>query len=122
MEVTTLAQGRLCVAKLEREVTGLEVIGVCKTAELLSHDPYCHFLAVDLSEVDYIDSSGLGGLIFSQRVLEKVRRRLVLVGSASHVKKLFRDCCCDRVFTMVETVEQVLEPRQEPTVSQSNPS
>ncbi len=61
-------------------------------------------LVVDMSQVRYVDSSGLGVLISVYVTFERNRRRLLLVGLNDHVWDLFRTCKLEELFTRYPTV------------------
>jgi anti-sigma B factor antagonist len=61
-------------------------------------------LVVDMSEIRYVDSSGLGVLIGSYVSLERNSRRLLLAGLNDQIWDLFRTCKIDDVFTRYRTV------------------
>ncbi len=61
-------------------------------------------LVVDMSQIRYVDSSGLGVLIGSYVSFEKNCRRLLLAGLNDQIWDLFRTCKIDDVFTRYPTV------------------
>ena len=61
-------------------------------------------LVVDMTNVNYVDSSGLGVLIGAYVSFERSYRRLLLAGLNDHVWDLFRTCKIDDVFTRYRTV------------------
>ncbi len=67
---------------------------------------YC---AIDISDVRYINSSGIGVLI---TVLTKLRNKegeLVLINPSDHVKKLLIITKLNAIFTVVENIEEALK-------------
>ena len=61
-------------------------------------------LVVDMSQVRYVDSSGLGVLIGAYVSFERNCRRLLLAGLNDRVWELFRTCKIEDVFTRYPTV------------------
>jgi anti-sigma B factor antagonist len=61
-------------------------------------------LVVDMSQIRYLDSSGLGVLIGSYVSFERNSRRLLLAGLNDQIWDLFRTCKIDDVFTRYPTV------------------
>jgi anti-sigma B factor antagonist len=61
-------------------------------------------LVVDMSQVRYVDSSGLGVLIGAYVSFEKNCRRLLLAGLNDRIWDLFRTCKIEGVFTRYPTV------------------
>lgn len=69
-------------------------------------------LIVDLQEVTFMDSSGLGALV---GVLKKIGHRgeLAVSGLTSDVSQMFKICRMDRVFTTYATVDGALQTMAE---------
>ena len=61
-------------------------------------------LVVDMSQIRYVDSSGLGVLIGAYVSVEQNCRRLLLAGLNDQIWDLFRTCKIDDVFTRYPTV------------------
>jgi len=61
-------------------------------------------LVVDMTNVRYVDSSGLGVLIGAYVSFERNYRHLLLAGLNDRVWDLFRTCKIDDVFTRYRTV------------------
>ncbi len=65
-------------------------------------------VVLDLSAVDFVDSSGLGAIVGSMKQLGR-SRRLDLVGLTPAVEKVFRMTRMDSVFRIFETVDAAVE-------------
>lgn len=65
---------------------------------------------LDLSQVEFLDSSGLGAVVGSMKQLGR-NRRLDLAGLTSSVEKVFRITRMDRVFHIYESLEAALQDR-----------
>ena len=63
-------------------------------------------LVVDMTNVKYVDSSGLGVLIGAYVSFERNYRRLLLAGLNDRVWDLFRTCKIDDVFTRYRSVAE----------------
>jgi anti-sigma B factor antagonist len=63
-------------------------------------------LVVDLSKVDFIESTGLGALIGGRRRAHTLKGSLTLVCTEEQMLKIFRITGLDKVFTINDTVEQ----------------
>jgi anti-sigma B factor antagonist len=61
-------------------------------------------LVVDMTQVRYVDSSGLGVLIAAYVTFERKCRRLLLVGLNDRIWDLFRTCQLESLFTRYQTV------------------
>jgi len=66
-------------------------------------------VVLDLSTVEFLDSSGLGAVVGAMKQLGAVRR-LDLAGLTPAVAKVFRLTRMDTVFAIFETVEAALAP------------
>lgn len=63
-------------------------------------------LLLDLSEVTYIDSSGLGEILKLYLELKNINRKLILVAPQPAIRKVLRSSKLDRVFPMAETMAE----------------
>lgn len=63
---------------------------------------------LDLSRVEFIDSSGLGAIVAAMKQLAG-RRKLELAGLTETVQKVFRLTRMDTIFAIHESVETALE-------------
>ena len=64
---------------------------------------------VDLTNVPYIDSAGLGGLLTAYISCQKAGRRVALTGVNDRVLKLFEITRVDSVFLMFPTLWEGIE-------------
>ena len=63
---------------------------------------------VDLSDVEFVDSQGLGALLRGTRRLGRGADQFRLVVPGRHVRRVFELTALDRVFVLDETREQAL--------------
>jgi len=66
-------------------------------------------IAVDLTSVDFIDSTGLGVLIGAVKRLRTRGGDLVLVRGDTRVSRVFEITGLDQVFTMVDTTDDLVD-------------
>jgi anti-sigma B factor antagonist len=66
-------------------------------------------VAVDLSAVEYIDSSGIAGLVEAYQMARKNGTRFVLAAISDPVRRVLQLARLDRVFTIADTAEAALE-------------
>lgn len=66
-------------------------------------------VAVDLSKVEYIDSSGIAGLVEAYQMARKNGTRFALAAISDPVRRVLQLARLDRVFTIADTVETALE-------------
>ena len=66
-------------------------------------------LFLDLTEVPYIDSAGLGSLVSAYISLNKVGRRVILTGVNARVLKLFEITKVEQLFLMFPDLKAAIE-------------
>jgi anti-anti-sigma factor len=64
-------------------------------------------IAIDCSELNAVDSHGLGMFVFSWKLMDSQKRRLLFVNPSEFVKNLFEGSNLDRVFTIIGSVEEL---------------
>jgi anti-sigma B factor antagonist len=65
-------------------------------------------LLVDLSQVPYMDSSGVGTMVFVKREVERQGDRLVLIGLQPRVRSVFEITNLEKFFNIVQSVEEAI--------------
>lgn len=68
-----------------------------------------HKIVIDLSELDFISSSGLRVLLTAGKQSKRVSGRIVLCGLKDHVKQVFDVAGFTMLFTICPTQEDALE-------------
>lgn len=63
-------------------------------------------IIVDLTNVSFIDSSGLGTLIAWFKMANQQQGNLVFCGMADHVRKVVGYAKLDKIFTIVDTMDE----------------
>jgi anti-sigma B factor antagonist len=63
-------------------------------------------MLINLSEVTYIDSSGIGSLVDIYRQLKKVNSKLILVAPSERVRSLLEITRLDQFFTVSATEDE----------------
>jgi anti-anti-sigma factor len=64
-------------------------------------------IAIDCSELSTVDSHGLGMFIFSWKLMDSQKRRLLFMNPSAFVKNLFESSNLDKVFTVIGSVEEL---------------
>jgi len=64
---------------------------------------------IDLSEVSYMDSSGVGTLVHLFRQVKANESKLVLVGPGRRVRSIFEITRLDEFFTICEDLQEALQ-------------
>jgi len=67
-----------------------------------------HRWIVDLNDVQYMGSAVLGLMVNMRQDIKSARGRLVLCGLSPRLVSIFRNCCLERLFTIVKTREEAL--------------
>ena len=83
-----------------------EVVATC--GEHMRFDHACNF-AMDLSQVEYLDSACIGCLVQLLREIEPMRGRIALVGCRPNVVYLFNSTRLDSVFGLFDEMDEALE-------------
>ncbi|MEP1201526.1 MULTISPECIES: STAS domain-containing protein [unclassified Tateyamaria] len=78
-----------------------------KDAMRASTDGGCETVVLDLSQVQFIDSSGLGAIVASMKHMG-ASRKLALAGLTPTVEKVFRLTRMDSVFCVFRTLNEAL--------------
>ena len=66
-------------------------------------------LVIDLSEVPYMDSSGVATLVEAMQIARRNKSRIILCSMQERVKSIFEIARLDVVFTIVENREIALQ-------------
>ncbi|UXX81198.1 STAS domain-containing protein [Reichenbachiella carrageenanivorans] len=66
-------------------------------------------LIVDLSDVKYIDSSGLSAILVGNRVFSEAEGSFILAGVSDHAMKLIKISQLDNVLNILPTVEEAVD-------------
>lgn len=110
MKIDTRTDGRFLVVKLLEERMGADRALAFKTAmnEYMEAGHRCFVL--DLSEITFIDSAGLGAML---ALLKRVGKggEILVVGASEAVAGMFKLTRMDRVFPMFGTVERAIAGR-----------
>lgn len=101
MEITTKEVGNVAIVKVSGRIENVNAVNLCKLLEGFN-DTNVSQVVLNISEVEFIDSSGLGGLIYSNQILKKKNKTLALAGMIDTIKDLFRDCSFAEKFEIVD--------------------
>lgn len=66
-------------------------------------------IIIDLSEVKYVDSSGLSALLVGNRIYKEDGGIFILASLNDHVKKLIRISQLNNVLNLLPTVEEAID-------------
>lgn len=108
LEVSIEMQAGACVLHVAGEVD-VYTAPRLKVALTDAADRGCAPLIVDMEQVGFIDSSGLGVLVGALRRVKEAGGDLRLVCTRDNVVKIFRITGLDKVFSLFSSVEQAQE-------------
>ena len=99
----------------------LSVVGVIKLGESARFfaDALKRVLAedggdvlIDLSKINYIDSTGIGELVGYLGRFQEFKRQLILVDPSDQIRKLLRVAHLDELFPICDTLEEALGQKE----------
>ena len=76
-------------------------------------DAGIHEVVVDLSSVDFVDSSGLGSLLLGHRIFNAEEGDLRIIGAHEKVSKMFEIAKLDRVFEFYDDLDSAVRSFRE---------
>lgn len=107
MEISVRNEGSLCIASVQETRIDAAVALAFKEAMRKSTDGGETDVVLDLQQVEFIDSSGLGAIVATMKFLAP-RRSLILAGLTTGVEKVFKLTRMDSVFSVFSTLDQAL--------------
>lgn len=109
MNITTVEIDDTLLAKLEE--TRLDAAIATRFKERMRDvgSRATHRVLLDLSDVQFMDSSGLGAVIAVRKSLPE-GRRIEIAGLTPNVARVFRLTKMDTVFTLYDNVDAALPP------------
>ena len=76
---------------------------------ILLHTDESRKLIIDLSDVEYCDSSGLSAILLAYRMLQAEDGHIRLASPQKNVKKLIQISQLDRILPIFETVDEAVK-------------
>lgn len=108
MMVNILERGAVVLIEVKEERLDAHNSGNLKTQMLSLFDDGKHELVIDLKEVRFVDSSGLGSLVSGFKNASARNGNLKLCGLQPQVKSMFELTRLHRVFEIFPTAEEAL--------------
>jgi anti-sigma B factor antagonist len=65
------------------------------------------YLVLDMSDVAYIDSAGLGSIVSLIKESKKAEKEIVLVSLKKQIKKIFEMTKLDKIIRIEDTIEEI---------------
>jgi anti-sigma B factor antagonist len=106
LKVRTRKRGDVLIIEPVGEISGNEVAKLQRKLEEIQKDPGPG-LAVDFGNTSFIDSHGLGMLIFLWRQLEQVQCRLSVICPAGFVHDILTNANLQKIVHIVESEDQL---------------
>lgn len=120
MNFTLENKDNIAIFHLKDKNVDSEVSASFKAKLLIIAQPDILALIIDLSEVDSIDSSGLGALLLAHRQLKEHSIPVILTGVGVFVMSLMRMTHLDSLFEFFDTVEDALDSFEEEEIEDEN--
>tara|TARA_R110000787_G_scaffold38151_2_gene96363 strand:+ start:686 stop:1024 length:339 start_codon:yes stop_codon:yes gene_type:complete len=112
MEVSVWNEGCLCIVSVQEARIDAAVALAFKEAMRKSTSGGQSDVVLDLRQVEFIDSSGLGAIVATMKFLAP-QRALILAGLTTGVEKVFKLTRMDSVFSVFSTLDQALAGRSD---------
>lgn len=103
----SVAEGVQVVTVMDRRIDAAVAVRFKDKMQEMTGDSH-HRVILDLGQVEFLDSSGLGAVVGAMKHLGR-QRRLDLANLTPTVEKVFRITRMDRVFRIFPSVDAALE-------------
>ncbi|NRA51522.1 MAG: STAS domain-containing protein [Phaeodactylibacter sp.] len=109
MEYKIKSEERYTVFTLQEENFNSLIAPEVKSELVMLADKDVKNLVMDLSEVKYVDSSGLSAILTADRLWKKIGSFVLAGAEQPAVKKLMEISRLDTILTMVPTVSEAID-------------
>ena len=109
MNFTFENQDNIVIFTIKNSNLDSEISPQLKAKILILCQPDVEAFIIDMSNVDYVDSSGLGALLLANRQLREYGQDLILTGVRETVMKMFNISQLTDLFTFYDTLEEALQ-------------
>lgn len=106
MKYSVDKQEKYILLKLDEEHLNAAVSPELKSTFVTLNAEGNKSFVLDLSQVKYVDSSGLSAILIANRLCNEQRGTLVLTRVTDHVMKLIKISQLEKVLNIVSTVEE----------------
>ena len=107
ISVEIVHSGRALVLKVLADSLETDNVAAFRSAIIPMLDKSAHFV-IDLSDVEFMDSTGLGSMLSCLRIVKSKGGSLRLCNLTPEVEQLFEMVMMDRVFEIFPTTEAAL--------------
>jgi anti-anti-sigma factor len=105
LEVVIKADGAEPIVKLSGKIIDVEVKGIQQQLDRLYKDKKLHRIVLDVTRADFIDSHGLGVIVYFHTLMQKEKRKFVIINGNqdqnSYFNRLFELTNLDKVLNIV---------------------
>ena len=109
MKIEVSSEEKYTVLRPEAEKLDSSVSPLLKAEVVMLNGKGVKNLLIDLSEVKYIDSSGLSAILVANRLCKSLEGVMVLSGLSENVKKLIAISQLESILTIVPTTGEGIE-------------
>ena len=109
MKIEVSSEEKYTVLRPEAEKLDSSVSPLLKAEVVMLNGKGVKNLLIDLSEVKYIDSSGLSAILVANRLCKSLEGVMVLSGLNENVKKLIAISQLESILTIVPTTGEGIE-------------
>jgi len=102
-------QDNVVIFQLKNLNLDSEISAQLKAKLLILIQPDIDALIIDLTNVEYVDSSGLGALLLAQRQMKEFGMTIILVGVTENVQSMFRISQIHDVFLYADSIQDAIE-------------
>ena len=104
--IKTKKEKNYLLLKISGNITSSNIHILAKKLDSLKKSKYNTFV-IDLSETNYIDSHGLGVLVYSWKMMEKINKSLAFLNPREFVRNIFIGTNLDNMLRVIDTVEEL---------------
>jgi anti-anti-sigma factor len=109
MKYTIDKQEKYCLLKLNEPKLDSTLAPTLKTELITLHAEGAKSIILDLSEVNYTDSSGLSSLLVGNRTFQQDGGIFILAALSEHTMKLIKISQLDGVLNIMSTIDEAVD-------------
>jgi anti-anti-sigma factor len=109
MNITIEKNEKYNLIKVNEEKLTSAVAPELKAQVLFLHTQDYKSIIIDMSKVQYCDSSGLSAILVGNRLCREANLSFVLAGVQEHVRKLITISQLDKVLSSIPTLKEAVE-------------
>ena len=105
-KIKTSKKDDTIIVSIVGNIMGVDVARIHEKIESIKKS-HAGRIAIDLEETSFIDSHGLGVLIFAWKAMEQENRDLVLVSASKYVEDMLKSTNLHKVITIIDSVDKL---------------